>query len=156
MKLSSSARGVLVGGIVAGALDITFAFLYYGYLGVSPGRVLRSVASGMVGAAAKTGGVSLAALGLVLHLLISVAAAAVFYVASRRFDWLRRPAYVSGIVFGLCVYFVMGYVVVPLSAFPYPQASAGTVSVPVLLAHMFLFGLPIALCVRRWSPPGRR
>jgi hypothetical protein len=99
------------------------------------------------------GGVPLAAFGLSLHLFISVAAAAVFYLASRRVSWLVRHPYVSGVAFGICVYFVMGYVVVPLSAFPYKQASAGAaaVSVPVLLAHMFLFGLPIALCVRRWS-----
>jgi hypothetical protein len=153
MHLSGNARGVLVGGLLAGALDITFAFVYYGYLGVSPARILRSVASGLVGEAARTGGALLAALGLSLHLLISVAAAAVFYLASRRMTWLVRHPYVSGVAFGVCVYFFMGYVVVPLSAFPYRQASAGAqaVSVPVLLAHMFLFGLPIALCVRRWS-----
>ena len=142
-----------MGGVLAGALDITFAFAYYGYLGVSPARILRSVASGVVGEAARTGGVLLAAFGLLLHLFISVAAATVFYLASRKVSWLLRHPYVSGVAFGICVYFVMGFVVVPLSAFPYKQASAGAaaVSVPVLLAHMFLFGLPIALCVRRWS-----
>jgi hypothetical protein len=153
MHLNGNARGVLIGGLLAGTLDIAFAFAYCGYLGVSPARILRSVASGLVGEAARTGGVPLAAFGLSLHLFISVAAAAVFYLASRRVSWLVRHPYVSGVAFGICVYFVMGYVVVPLSAFPYKQASAGAaaVSVPVLLAHMFLFGLPIALCVRRWS-----
>jgi len=153
MRLSGPSRAVLVGGVLAGALDITFAFAYYGYLGVSPARILRSVASGLVGESARTGGALLAALGLSLHLFISVAAAAVFYLASRKVSWLVRHAYVSGVAFGICVYFFMGYVVVPLSAFPYRQASAGAaaVSVPVLLAHMFLFGLPIALSVRRWA-----
>jgi hypothetical protein len=151
VRLSGNARGVLVGGLLAGALDIAFAFVYYGSLGVSPARILRSVASGLVGEAARTGGALLAALGLSLHLLISVAAATVFYLVSRRVEWLVRHPYVSGLAFGICVYFVMGYVVVPLSAFPYKSPSADAVSVPVLLAHMFLFGLPIALCLRRWS-----
>jgi hypothetical protein len=155
MKVGGDAKAILIAGLVGGVLDIVFAFIYYGNLGVSPARILRSVASGVVGTAARTGGVGLAAFGLLLHLLISVAAAAVFYAASRRFPWLLRHIYVAGIAFGLSVYFVMGYVVVPLSAFPF-KGSGGAISVPVLLANVFLFGLPIALCIRQWSGPSAR
>jgi len=48
MKLPTA---ILVGGLIAGALDISYAFIVYGPLSyrLSPVEVLQSVASGWVG-----------------------------------------------------------------------------------------------------------
>jgi uncharacterized membrane protein YagU involved in acid resistance len=141
-------KAIVLGGAIAGALDILYAFIFYGLRGVSPLRILQSIASGLLGPASYTGGLLTASLGLVLHFSIAIAAAATFYVVSRRFAWLIRHAVISGLVFGLCVYAVMNLIVVPLSAFPRQQAFPPLVLVTGLLAHMFLVGLPIALCIR--------
>src|SRR5215217_2817758 len=87
-----AARAIVWGGLLAGLGDITFAFVVNGLRGVGPVRVLQSVASGLLGAAAKEGGLATAALGAVLHFLIAAAAAAVYWLASRRLEVLvRRP-----------------------------------------------------------------
>ncbi len=70
------------GGVLAGALDITYAIVFnYVRSGVPPVRILQSVASGLLGRAAYSGGAGTAGLGLALHFFIALTAAA---CASRR------------------------------------------------------------------------
>jgi hypothetical protein len=104
-----------------------------------------------VGAPAFTGGIATGALGLLLHYLIALCAAFVFYAASRRFGWLVRHAIVAGIVFGLCVYGVMNFVVIPLSAFPRKLTFPPLILATGLFVHMFFVGVPIALGARAAS-----
>jgi hypothetical protein len=142
-------KAIVLGGVIAGALDILYAFIFSGIRGgVSPLLILQSIASGLLGSASYDGGLLTAFLGLLLHFSIAIAAAATFYAVSRRFGWLIRHAVISGIVFGLCVYAVMHLIVLPLSAFPHEQVFRPLALVSGLLAHMFLVGLPIALCIR--------
>jgi hypothetical protein len=49
---------IVWGGLPAGGLDITAAFVIYGLRGASPVRILQSIASGLLGAAAFQGGVA--------------------------------------------------------------------------------------------------
>jgi hypothetical protein len=140
-------RAILCGGFIAGALDITYAIIRGAMAGITPARVLKSVASGLLGRAAFQGGSEIAALGLVLHFFIALGASTVYYVASRRMAVLVDRAWLSGLLFGALVYLVMYRVVVPLSAAPFRT----TLRIPDLLVHMFFIGLPIALSVRRYS-----
>src|SRR5216110_972324 len=75
----------MLGGLVAGTFAITYACTYW-YLkrGVMPARVLRSVASGLLGDASFTGGWRTAALGLVLHYCIATSMAVTYYLFARR------------------------------------------------------------------------
>jgi len=150
---SSAARAILWGGLIAGACDITYAFIFY-YLrsGITPVQILQSVASGVLGASASKGGLTAAALGAFLHFFIAVTAAAVYYAASRKLDVLVRRAFVCGVLFGAAVYAFMNFVVVPLSAAPFRGSTPSTATwVTGLLIHMFGIGLPIALATRRFS-----
>src|ERR1700693_2580616 len=84
---------ILLGGFVAGTLDISYACIYsYLMRGTSPVRILQSVASGAVGGRAFTGGVKMAVLGLGFHFLIAFIAAAVYYLASRQLRFLITQA----------------------------------------------------------------
>lgn len=140
---------VVLGGAIAATLDILYAFALFGYRGISPIRILQSIASGILGSASYQGGFATALLGLVLHFAIAVAAAAVFYLAARAMPWLVGHAVFAGLVFGLCVYVVMNFVVLPFSAFPHKSNFTWSAAWPGILVHMFFVGLPIALCVRR-------
>lgn len=142
-------RTVLGGGLLAGALDITYAFIRAGLNGQTPERVLQSVASGLLGKGAFEGGAGAAALGAVCHFLIAVTAAFVYYAASRQLDVLVRQPVLCGLLYGVVVYFVMSFVVVPLSAAPFRIPLRPGFLIPGLLVHMFLIGLPIALATRR-------
>jgi uncharacterized membrane protein YagU involved in acid resistance len=140
---------IVVAGLVAGALDIAYACLFWSIkANVSPLRILQSVAAGVLGDASYKGGMSSAALGFALHFLIAIAMAATYFVAAARFQALVRRPFIFGFLYGLCLYALMNYVVVPLSA-----AAPGSAD-PLwkglsMLVHMLLVGVPIALLARR-------
>jgi hypothetical protein len=153
MRRNPAAFAILVGGSIAGALDITYAIVFSAFRGVLPLRILQSVASGLLGSAAYDGGLPTAALGLFLHFFIAFSAAAIFYLASRWFPFLIRHAVLSGVLYGAGIYAVMNLVVVPLSAFPRKLSFPPRVLITGLFVHMFFIGLPIALATRRASQP---
>jgi hypothetical protein len=140
---------VLAGGLLAGALDITYACLFWAIKAdLPPTRIFQSVAAGLLGETSFEGGAATAALGLFLHFFIACTMALTYYLAARRWSVLARRPVPLGIAYGLLLYVVMNFVVVPLSA-----ASAGSRD-PTWIAltvavHAFLIGLPIALFASR-------
>lgn len=138
---------ILVGGAVGGALDLLFAISFAGYNGVSPSRVLQTIASGLLGNAAFEGGNAAAALGLACHFGLSVGWAALFAAAAGRVPVLARRPLPAGAVFGALVFLSMRLVVLPLSAYPRPVSFKPLATTLDLLSHMLLFGVPIALAV---------
>jgi hypothetical protein len=139
----------LVGGLVAGTLDITYACIYnYLRRGTRPAAVLQSVASGVFGRDAFTGGTKMVVLGGFFHFLIAIIAAVIYYLASRRFRFLITQAVICGIIYGVLVYLVMNFVVLPLSAIPFKMSYGWMPLITGLLIHMFGVGLPISLAVR--------
>jgi uncharacterized membrane protein YagU involved in acid resistance len=151
----SAARAILIGGLIAGALDITYACIFsYVRSGRMPVVILQSVASGALGRSAFEGGVKTAALGLGFHFLIALIAATVYYLASRVLRVMVTRAVICGILYGVCVYLVMNCVVLRISAIhatTWPWSYPKSVLIGGLLIHMFGIGLPIALAVRRYS-----
>jgi hypothetical protein len=147
-----AARAILVGGLLAGGLDIGAAFVVYGFRGVTPLRILQSIASGLLGAAAFNGGLATAALGTLLHFFIALVAAGAYFAASRKLGVLVRRPVIGGLLYGVGVYLFMNHVVVPLSAVPKRPFVLGLALV-ILIVHMGCVGLPIALAVRRYAPP---
>ena len=151
---SRALRAILLGGLVAGTLDISYACIHsYIRRHTSPVVILQSVASGVLGADAFKGGNKAALLGLVLHFLIATFAAAVYYFASRPLRFLVNHPFICGPVYGICVYLVMNRVVLPLSAISFKPAYPWSVLIGGLLIHMLGIGLPIALiaCYRSGS-----
>ena len=141
---------LLWAGFACGCLDITAALVVYGFFGLKPTRLLQGIASGLLGQKAFSGGLATALLGLLCHFVIAFGAAAVYLAASRGIDLLIEQAVVSGALYGVAVYFFMQLVVLPLSAaakrpFSFKMTLIG------LVIHIFCVGLPISLCVRRFS-----
>lgn len=137
-------------GVLCGVLDITAAFVTWGISGIPPVRILQGIASGLLGPKAFQGGWETAALGGAVHFLIAFSAASVFYFASRRLAWLTARPLLAGVSYGVAVYLVMYWVVMPLSRIarrPFSLSAA----VIAIITHMVCVGLPIALVVRRYS-----
>lgn len=149
MRNRSLWASVLLGGLAGGGLDLLYAISHAASLGAAPTRVLQTIASGLLGADAYEGGGTSAGLGLFCHFAISVGWAALFAAAAVRVAWLRRRPAVAGLLFGVVVFLAMRCVVLPLSAYPRPVSFPPLSSSLDLLAHMFLFGLPIALLASR-------
>ena len=139
---------VLLGGSIAGALDIIFAISFAAYNGATPVRLLQTVASGLLGTAAFTGGVPVAALGLALHFGMSFLWAGAFLLLAKLVPALVLHPLASGVAFGVCVFLAMRLVVLPLSAFPYPVTFKPLGTVLDLMSHALLFGVPIAWAIQ--------
>lgn len=137
-------------GAACGVLDITAAFVTWGIKGISPVIILQGIASGLLGQRAFGGGWPTATLGAACHFFIAFSAATVFYVASRRLGFLTRHAVPSGVLYGVAVYIVMYWIVMPLSRFQSAPFSLSRALVAIV-THMICVGLPIALVVRRYS-----
>lgn len=142
---------VVAGGVVAGTLDITYACVFWAIkAGVPAQRIFQSVARGLLGAAAFRGGATTAVLGLFLHYFIATTMAVTYYFAAREWAVLRRRPLACGAVYGLCLYVVMTYVVVPLSAAGGGGGAQDRLWVALsIVVHMFLIGVPIAFFARR-------
>jgi uncharacterized membrane protein YagU involved in acid resistance len=142
-------RVILVGGLIAGILDITSAFVNSAlHHGRNPIGVLQGIASALLGPDSFNGGLATAALGLVIHFLIATAACAVFYAVSRKVKFLVKQAIVSGLLYGVVVYLFMYHVVLPIAfnrRFPYTLEQILT----AVIIHMLFVGLPISLTVQR-------
>jgi hypothetical protein len=137
--------------LIAGTLDISDALIFYGLRGVSPIRLLQNIASGLLGRASFTQGTRSAILGLLLHYFIATTVATIYIFASHRLPLSRHP-FLWGGFYGLCVYIVMNYVVLPLSKIgPRPTPPL----IPLIngvAALIFCIGIPIALIARRYIP----
>ena len=137
-------------GLLAGIFDITQAFVGFSLMGSSPFRILQRIAGGIFGMYSRDMGWISAAVGLVCHFAVAFAAATVYYVASRKLRLLVERPVLCGLFYGEFVFLFMYFVVIPLSAIGHPQFNIATyITGPI--GHPLLVGLPIALCVRRFS-----
>jgi hypothetical protein len=143
-------RAVLWAGFACGILDITAAFVVYGFFGAKPVPLLQGIASGLLGPKAFDGGLATALLGLLCHFVIAFGAATVYFVASRALRLLVDQAVVFGALYGVAVYFFMNRIVLPLSAVAKRPFSMKFMIIGVVV-HIFCVGLPISLTVRRFS-----
>src|SRR5207253_1453906 len=87
LKLNARAlTAILLGGLVAGALDFTFAVVAYH---APPLAIARSIASGWLGAAARSGGTRAAIIGVLSHFGLAVGMAAVYVATVKRLPALK-------------------------------------------------------------------
>ena len=150
----SSRRRVLPaifwGGLLAGALDITAAFVVYGFFGAKPIPILKGIAAGLLGPSASKGGLAVAALGLLCHFVIAFLAAAAYQVIRRATIFAGTPTVVAGALYGVFVYFFMNRIVVPLSLARKSPFNFRMMLIGVAI-HIVCVGIPIAVVARRFS-----
>jgi uncharacterized membrane protein YagU involved in acid resistance len=144
-----ASRKVIAAILAAGLTAATFDYLFaMGLNHLDWITIGHAIARGWFGKAAMKGGLDVALIGLASHYFILLVAAAIFVFASLRFPILRRMAWIVGPLFGACIYGVMHYVILPLSAVHAVANPKGVKFVWEFLGHMFGIGLPIALWAR--------
>lgn len=138
------AFAALTGGLVAGTVDVGAAALISRN---DPRFILRFIAGGVQGRQALQGGVEVAWLGLLLQWGMSILIAAIFVIAATRLRWLVARWLEAGLAYGVIVFAVMNYVVMPLSA--WHRVNHFTLAgFAWNLAAMLLFGLIVAFVTR--------
>ncbi len=145
----SIAAAILLGGLVAGTVDIGAAALINA---APPDMIARIIAGGLLGKAALKGGADVVALGVVLQWAMSIIIAAIWVGASLRMPVLRRRWLPLGLAYGVPVFVVMEFVVLPLSAWGrMPKINAGLAE---NFVAMLVFGAIIAGITRWRLGPG--
>ena len=135
---------ILTGGLLAGVFDAASAIHSFGW------TMFYGIASGLLGShacpQAGGGGAPIWILGVVLHFVIALSAAAIFCLAARWLGALARHFVVGGVLCGIAVFLVMNLIVLPLSAVPFP---VGPFTVQALrmgiVMTTLLIGLPISI-----------
>ena len=141
---------ILAATAIAGTLDIADAVIMSLLAGRSPVKMLQGIAGGLLGKAAGQGGAPTAVLGLVLHFAIMLVMASAFILAAGRIEALARRPLLWGPLYGLGLYVVMYWVVLPLRWPPLFGRIEPAQVINQLFAHTILVGLPIALVAARF------
>jgi len=145
-------KTVLTAGLVAGSLDLALAITYFSVTVHAPFvAVPEAVASGLLGSRAASFGTPAALLGIALHYFIALTVAGIYYAASRRLRFLNRRPILSGAAYGVGVFLVMQYIVVPLSASPGPHHFSTGWLIANIGSHIFFIGITIALITHHYA-----
>lgn len=149
--MNSVLKSLLYGGLIAGTIDIGAASLIST---LSPLIILQAVASGLLGRGAFQGGAGVMVLGMLLQWGMSILIAACFTLAANQWPSLARRWFLWGTLYGVVVFIVMNYVVVPLSA----ASHKWTHPLSWFLengAAMLVFGWIVAFTANRFLRIGR-
>jgi hypothetical protein len=145
-------RAIALGGFTVGALDALDAIVFFGFRGVTPARIFKGIAAGLLGPSARQGGAPEMLVGVAIHFFIATSIVAVYCLTSRKFPVLRKWPLLLGPLYGIVAYIVMNEVVITLTFGQQPLPPLPVLLNGVLI-HMFGVGLPSALFARRidWS-----
>ena len=136
----SPRTAILVGGLLAGAIDIGAACLITGKDFV---YICQTIAGGLLGRSTFDGGCRTTLLGFALQEVMALLIAAIFYAISQWLPRLTRNWIAAGLGYGAIVFFVMNYAVVPLSAW-HRVPHFGVKSFTENMIAMLVFGLILA------------
>lgn len=136
---------VLLGGLLVAAADIAFATTYwFSWTAAGLLEVFQAIAVGVLGKASFEGGVATALLGAGLQWFMAAMFVLVYALVGRRVPALLRRPFVYGLPYGLVLYVVMNFVVMPLSRVgASPSLEHPGRLVPVVVAHL-VFGVASA------------
>ena len=145
---------LLLATLIAGVLDLGYAIVVSAFRGYAPMLICQSVASGLLGKATYEGGLATAALGVALHFSMMAVIVVTYYLLSRRLTQLVRQPFLWGPLYGVVVFCVMNYVVVPLSAIGHTFQRTPLLFIGEMFSHVVFVGLTIAWFVSRARQAG--
>lgn len=150
MKSEHPYTAILAGAFVAGTtlgawMIVSLSLIFKVY---SPLEALQYPASNVIGNAAFAQGYASAAAGVVLHYLICLVWATIYVFLFARQRAVDMHPLLNGALFGIIVWFLMNFIVVPLGVGNHLQVSALSI-LSGIAAHVVCFGIPLAYVVRR-------
>lgn len=150
-KQTGSSKVIFLTILLAGSLDIVAAFLdSFIRHGTRPIIVLQYIASALFGRSAFSMGWLSGILGLLFHYLIVTIWTLLFFLGYPKLKVSSRYKSFAGFTYGILIWSVMNFLVVPLS---------NTHKFPLTLGHallgvlyvMFCVGLPVSLMYHRFK-----
>jgi hypothetical protein len=149
----SLAKAVLLTVLIAGTLDIADALIFFGLrFHVTPTRIFQNIASHLIGRSAFAGRIRSTLLGVALHYLIATCWIAAFILVAQRLPLLFRQPLLCGALYGLLIYAVMNYLVLPHTRNPTNPTHDPINLLNAILALVIFMGIVVALLNRRFAP----
>src|SRR5829696_8479521 len=106
-RVTSAFHSIVFSGLAVGVLDSLAATTNAWFRGVGPTRVWQYVASSLVGSESYERGATTVVIGLLIHFGVAFGVATTFYLLARIFPMFIRHAVVSGMIYGVVVFFAM-------------------------------------------------
>jgi uncharacterized membrane protein YagU involved in acid resistance len=141
-------QATLIGTAAVAIIDGLDAVIFSGMRGVPPMRLFQAIAFSVLGPDTYSYGLSSALLGVLLHISVAFGIVSVYVQVSRWMPALRKYPFVFGLSYGIVVWLVMNFVILPLTRIGVPRLSGLTV-VNGILIHMLGVGLPAAHAASR-------
>jgi len=149
---NSFLRLSVVGGLITGALHVIIQAFGMFVLIVKASTFMvgmQYVASGLLGDAAYAGGFATALLGFILEFVMTIIIAGIFIFSASQIPLLQKNAIVGSLLYGIGVFIVMNFVVLPLSGAQILPPPPTWFLIEIVLEHILLIGLPLGILVRR-------
>lgn len=89
-----------------------------------------------------------AGLGLALHFFVAFVVVSIFYLANRKIPFLTTHPLISGVFYGIGVYVVMYWFVLPTAFSTFRHRLSNELLAVAI--HICLIGLPTAFIMRRY------
>lgn len=150
-KQKSLLKAILLTGLLAGTLDITSAIIHYVIrTQKNPVKIFNYIAGAVFGKTeAYADGVLMPLLGLIFHYCVATIFTAFFFLIYPKIKILSKNIVATGLLYGIFVWFVMSYIVVPLSRISsFPSSVLQSIIGCIIL--MFAIGLPISIMTYRF------
>jgi len=145
MTLTLQAIGLAT--LLCGILDAAAATTQAATLNISPQRVFQGVASGLLGPRSFEGGWRTGIVGLVLHFLIAFIISTIYVLAALHLPFLLDRPLLAGALFGIVVFMVMNFIVLPLSRRPKRPFNLKFAATQLVI-HIVIVGWSIAFSAR--------
>jgi hypothetical protein len=137
---------ILIAGGGAGAIDFIYVTTETVLAGGGALRPWKGVAAALFGVSAVVGGgEAIGLIGIALHFLITIVAAAIYFAAAMRVRSLIRHPWPAGVAFGILFLLAMNYLILPLSVMGHPLYVGSKGIFDAMISHVLLIGLPISL-----------
>jgi hypothetical protein len=148
--MSSITQAILTSTLICGTFDGIAASAQAATLRIPISRVWKGVASGLLGPRAlATGRGATVALGLVLHFFISLVISSIYALTALHAPFLIQRPFLAGALYGIAVFVVMNFVVLPLSRRPKRPFNLKFAATQLVI-HIVIVGWSIALSVHHY------
>lgn len=143
--------------LLTGTLDALAAILIS--YRIPPAIIFRFIASGWFGREAMSGGTSMILYGLIFHYLIAAFFTVILFWLYPCMVKVLKNKYLTGIIYGLAIWVIMNYLVLPMTNIPKGHGHLQLISLFKGIAALIIcVGLPVALIadheiVKTTQPP---
>ena len=143
-------KQIFKAAVIAGCLDITAACIqvYLSYK-MTPDILLKSIASGVFGKDAFSGGFEFMLFGLFIHFLIAFSCTLTYFLVYPKLKLLHKNILLSSLFVALIAWAITTRLIIPLSKIPTPAFNFTKALIAISILY-FCIGLPITFFAKHF------